>query len=128
MAEAQDQIEQVQKQADAELAAVKTPAELEQFRIKYLGSKGSIKGLMKLLGQVPKEQKPALGQKVNALNDHVTAAFTDKQASFAGANARSIFVDVTEPGLRPQIGNTHILTKVTDELTELFGRMGFSIA
>ena len=47
------------RQADQELAAVANPAELEQFRIKFLGVKGSIKGLMKLLGQIPKEQKPA---------------------------------------------------------------------
>ena len=50
-----------------ELAGVKNTAELEQFRIKFLGSNGRIKGLMKLLGGVPKEQKPAVGQRVNAV-------------------------------------------------------------
>jgi phenylalanyl-tRNA synthetase alpha chain len=124
------QIEQLQKQADAELAQVKNAAELEQFRIKFLGSKGLIKGMMKLLAQVPKEQKPALGQRVNAVNDHVTSGFEEKKTSLGsgGAVSSGILEDVTEPGKRPQLGNQHILMKVTDELTELFGRMGFSIA
>jgi phenylalanyl-tRNA synthetase alpha chain len=128
MADVWEQIEQIQKQADAELAAVKTAAELEQFRIKFLGSNGLIKGMMKLLGQVAKEEKPQVGQKVNAVKEHVTAAFGEKQASLAGSVATGILEDVTEPGIRPRIGNEHILMKVTDELTELFGRMGFSVA
>jgi phenylalanyl-tRNA synthetase alpha chain len=108
---------------------VKNAAELEQFRIKYLGSNGQIKGLMKLLGQVPKEQKPAIGQRVNAVKDQLTGSFEEKKSSLGGAKASTgILDDVTEPGRLPQIGNRHILMKVTDELTELFGRMGFSVA
>jgi phenylalanyl-tRNA synthetase alpha chain len=124
-----DPIDDVHASAVAELAAVKTAADLEQYRIKFLGSKGSIKGLMKLLGQVPREQKPALGQRVNAVNDSVTDAFEEKRAALAsGAGDDDDAVDVTEPGRRPKIGRLHILMQVIDELTELFGRMGFSVA
>jgi phenylalanyl-tRNA synthetase alpha chain len=98
MADVLEQIDAVSQQADQELAAIANPAQLEQFRIKFLGVKGSIKGLMKLLGQIPKDQSAA------------------------------VEADVTEPGERPQIGNRHILMKVANELTELFGRMGFSLA
>src|SRR2546423_7111042 len=83
MADVLEQIESVSRQADADLSAVKNAAELEQFRIKYLGSKGQIKGLMKLLGQVPKEQKPAIGQKVNALQDRVSVAFESRKTHLA---------------------------------------------
>jgi phenylalanyl-tRNA synthetase alpha chain len=126
-----EQIDQVQKQAGAELARVKNASELEQFRVKFLGSNGQIKSLMKLLGQVPREQKPAVGQRVNAVKDQVTAAFESRKSQLApglpGGTA-GILEDVTEPGRRPQIGNQHILMKVINELTELFGRMGFSVA
>ena len=129
MSDAHAQIEQVARDAQSELAAVKDAASLEQFRIKYLGSKGQIKGLMKLLGQVPKEQKPALGQRLNAINDQITTAFDARKRELASQpSSDRDYVDVTEPGRQPQVGNRHILMKVIDELVELFGRMGFGVA
>jgi phenylalanyl-tRNA synthetase alpha chain len=123
-----EQIEDLQRRAESDLAAVKTVADLEQFRIKYLGAKGELKNAMQLLGQVSKEEKPALGQKINAAKDHVTTAFENRKADLAQAGDDRDAVDVTEPGRRPAIGNRHILMTVQDELTELFGRMGFSVA
>ena len=128
MPDAQQQVEEVSKRADDELAAVQNAGDLEQFRIKYLGSKGEMKNLMQLLGQVPKDEKPAFGQKVNAIKNRVTEAFEAKKALLSGGAGDAMTEDVTEPGRRPQIGNRHILMTVTDELTELFGRMGFSVA
>lgn len=128
MADVVEQIEQVRTQAVTELAEVKSAPELEQFRIKYLGTKGQIKGMMKLLGQVPKEQKPALGQRLNAVDGEITAAFEEKKSTLGAPVSSAIVDDVTEPGIAPVVGNRHILMKVADELTELFGRMGFSIA
>ena len=128
MADVLEQIDAIARQADEELTAVADPAQLEQFRIKFLGVKGSIKGLMKVLGQIPKEEKPAVGQKINALNDRVNGAFEAKKSAMASSTPSKDAADVTEPGIRPQIGNRHILMKVVNELTELFGRMGFSLA
>jgi len=131
MADALATIDDVLKQGEAALAASNSADALEQWRIKYLGTKGLVKGLMDLLREVPREQKPAVGQRVNAVRDQLTAAFEAKkqQASAGGdADRDAAGVDVTEPGLVPQMGNRHILMKVIDELTELFGRMGFSVA
>jgi phenylalanyl-tRNA synthetase alpha chain len=129
MADAIEQIEQLNKSALEELAGVKNSAELESWRIKYLGSKGSVKDLMKLMGSVPKEQKPAMGQRVNAVKDQLTSAFESRLAELgAGQSNSRDAIDVTEPGAKPELGNRHILMKVIDELTELFGRMGFSVA
>ncbi|HVT88653.1 MAG TPA: phenylalanine--tRNA ligase subunit alpha [Tepidisphaeraceae bacterium] len=128
MADAHQQIEQILQQALAELAAVKTATELEQFRIQYLGTNGLVKGLMKLLGQVPKDQKPVIGQKLNTIKDRITGAFEDRKSNLAPGMSGAIYEDVTEPGRQPQVGNSHILMKVIDELTELFGRMGFAVA
>src|SRR5687767_14565203 len=114
MADAQEQIDAVSRRADDELAGVKNAADLELFRIKYLGSKGEMKNLMTLLGQVPKEQKPAFGQKVNAIKNRVTEAFEAKKASLAAGADDAMTEDVTEPGRRSEIGNRHILMTVTD--------------
>ena len=130
MSDALIEIDELKDRADAELRAVKNAGELEQFRIKYLGSNGAVKNLMKRLRDVPKEQKREFGQRANAVQDHVSTAFEAKQTEVsAGAGAATVMSeDVTEPGKRPEIGNRHILMTVTDELTELFGRMGFSVA
>jgi phenylalanyl-tRNA synthetase alpha chain len=128
MADVLEQIAQIQQQAMTELAAVKSPAELEQYRIKFLGSNGLIKGMMKLVGQAPKEQKREVGQRANAAQSAVTAAYEDRKTHLAPSMLGGILEDVTEPGKPPEIANRHILMKVADELTELFGRMGFSIA
>ncbi len=129
MADANQQINDVVTAALAELAAGKNPADTEAWRIKYLGTKGLVKDFMKLLGTVPKEEKPALGQKVNAAKEQLTSAFEARQAELGGSQSNSRdAIDVTEPGARLPLGNRHILNKVIDELTELFGRMGFSVA
>jgi phenylalanyl-tRNA synthetase alpha chain len=128
MGDVLEQIETISREADAELAGVANPAQLEQFRIKFLGAKGSIKGLMKLLGQIPKEEKPAVGQKINALQDRVNAEYEAKKGTLTVGDLGAVGMDVTEPGVRPRIGNRHILMKVANELTELFGRMGFALA
>jgi phenylalanyl-tRNA synthetase alpha chain len=128
MATVVEQIEAVATEADQELAGIKNPAQLEQFRIKFLSAKGKIKALMPLLGQASKEEKPALGQKINAVKERIASAFDEKQTQLASGDTGKDAADVTEPGILPRIGNRHILTKVAGELTELFGRMGFSIA
>jgi phenylalanyl-tRNA synthetase alpha chain len=123
-----EQIDAVSREAQSELAAVAKADDLEQFRIKYLGTKGKLKDLMQLLGQVPREQKPVVGQQVNALKQELTAKFEEKKSTLGSGAAKGPVEDVTEPGKRPAIGNRHILMMVVDELTELFGRLGFSVA
>jgi phenylalanyl-tRNA synthetase alpha chain len=130
MAEALAQIDELTREADAELAEIRDAAALEQFRIKYLGSNGRVKALMKLMGGVPKEAKPAFGQRANGAKEAITAAFEAKKQSLAASDAGEgkDYVDVTEPGKQPEMGNRHILMKVVDELVELFARMGFAVA
>ena len=115
--------------ADATLDAADSAESLERFRLDFLGNKGRIKGLMKLLARVPKDQKPAAGQRLNRLQTEVQAAYDAKKADLAVPDAPAAgAIDVTEPGRRPLVGRLHPLYRVTDELVELFGRMGFSVA
>ena len=75
MADVIAQIDDVSREAHAELQAVTTHDGLEQFRIKYLGAKGAVKGLMNLLKEVPKEQKREFGQKANDAQQHIKTGF-----------------------------------------------------
>jgi len=122
-------IDQLEAEATRDLAQVADAAQLEQFRIKYLGTKGAVKKLMGALKDVPKDQKPVFGQKANALQQKVQAAFEARKAELAsGASAAGVRLDVTEPGLPPRLGRSHIITQTMDELIEVFGRMGFDVA
>jgi phenylalanyl-tRNA synthetase alpha chain len=129
MSEELKQIDVLLEQALAESKGLSTADGLEKFRIKYLGTKGLVKDLMTLLAKVPREQKPAVGQRLNAVKEKITSAFdAAREAISAGASDAAQAADVTEPGRVLNIGNRHLLMKVVDELTELFGRMGFAIA
>jgi phenylalanyl-tRNA synthetase alpha chain len=128
MADALAEIDEVSRQAGADLAAAGDAAALEAFRIKYLGTKGRIRGLTKLIGQAAPADRPAFGQRVNALHERIDAAFAAKQQT-AGTSANAgPMVDVTEPGIVPAVAPRHILMRVVDELTDLFARMGFATA
>jgi phenylalanyl-tRNA synthetase alpha chain len=126
-----ERIDQLETQAAADLAVVASAADLEQFRIRYLGTKGELKSLMGLLKDVPAEQKPAFGQKANALRQKLQQSFEQRKGDLGDARAaakRVPEIDVTEPGLRPRIGREHILTQTIEELVDVFGRMGFGVA
>ncbi len=78
-------IEQFRERADGDLAQVGDGAALEAYRIKYLGSKGELKGLMGQLKTVPADQRAAFGKEANALRQHLEAGFAAKKDAVSGA-------------------------------------------
>jgi len=129
MADALQTIDEVSTRAAAELAAVRSAEQLEQWRIKYLGSNGEVKNLMQLIKTAPPDQKKTVGQRANAVQDQIKAGFEARKVEIASTQSTGKdALDVTEPGKAPTAGNRHILMKVADELTDLFARMGFSTA
>jgi len=122
-------IQAAQNAALAELQTVADPAAAEVFRIKYLGTKGLIKDMMKLMAGVAPAEKKSVGQALNQLRDTITSQFEERlQTVSAAAIDTKDAIDVTEPGIRPAVGNFHIVNKVTDELVSLFTRLGFTTA
>ena len=133
-----DDLNTLETEALAQLEAASTPDALEQWRIAFLGSKGRLKAAAAGLKDVPKSDKPAVGKRLNEVKKALEAAFKARQANAAGASpgARSKGasggggggIDVTEPGIAPPIGRRHIITRVRDEICEVFSRMGFEVA
>jgi phenylalanyl-tRNA synthetase alpha chain len=122
-----DELDASLTQALADLAAARDAQALEAWRIKHISSK-AIKELLAPLAAAPKERKRELGAKLNAVKDCLSAEFELAKVRIAQTATAKQLIDVTEPGRRPAIGNKHVLMKVIDELTDLFGRMGFSVA
>ena len=121
--------EQIGTLAMEELQAVQTPEQLEEFRIKYLGRKGQVTGMLSQIGKLPSEQKKQGGQLANKIKNQVTSAFEQKQVSL-GKSGQKIkpLIDVTLPGTPVMQGKSHIISQTISELLEIFDRMGFTIA
>jgi len=124
-----EQFEQVGAQALAELQSVQDLKALEDFRIKYLGRKGLIMGLLSEVGKLPREEKPRGGQLANKTKNEVTAAFEERKKTLEGTcKQQRELVDVTLPGTEVRIGKRHVIMQTIDELLDIFGRMGFGVA
>ena len=124
-----EQFEKIRQQALAELKQVKDLPVLEQFRIKYLARKGEVIQMLSRIGQLSDEDKPAAGQLANKIKKEVTGAFNKLKESLQQSQRQpKELIDVTLPGLPSCIGKRHVISQTIDELLEIFGRMGFSVA
>jgi len=124
-----EQFEKIGKDALADLKKVADLTALEDFRIKYLGRKGQITQMLSQIGRLPAEQKPKAGQLANKIKEQVTKAFEQlKNTLLESQEKQRELIDVTLPGIPVNIGKTHIITQTINELLEMFGRMGFTVA
>jgi phenylalanyl-tRNA synthetase alpha chain len=105
--------------------------EVEQFRIKWLGTKGLVKAIMGEMRNVPNEQKKEFGQILNEFKLFAEARYQALQEQFAGASTTSIgksAQDLSLPGDVISVGSRHPLTLVRNEMVAIFKRLGFSVA
>ena len=124
-----EQFTQIGDEARAELANVTDAESLEAFRIKYLGRKGSVTGMLSMIGKLPKEQKREGGQLANKIKQEITEAFEVLKADLGASTKKTEpMIDVTLPGIPVAQGKSHIISQTISELLEIFGRMGFDIA
>lgn len=127
------EIATLESAAAAELAAAPDAPALEAWRLAYIGPSGQLKALLARLKDVPKDQKPAVGARLNQAKAVLEEAFAARQAHLGSAAApkpNGPQVDVTEPGFlsAETLGRRHILLRVREELVEVFARMGFAAA
>jgi phenylalanyl-tRNA synthetase alpha chain len=124
-----DQIEPLKQAALAELRAAPDLAALEQARVNNLGSNGKFTALMKQLGALPKEEKPAAGKAVNGAKVELEAALTQRRGDLElKAALPQDPTDFTLPGRRRAVGKLHPLTQVTEDIVRSFRKIGFVVA
>jgi phenylalanyl-tRNA synthetase alpha chain len=118
--------------ADLEACEKNAGAGLDALKLRYLGKKGEIYGLMRGMGALPAEERPAFGQRVNELRDLAEARFGALDAAAAeSAIAEKLSastVDPTLPGMRTELGHLHPLTQVREDTIDFFRGMGFELA
>lgn len=126
-----DTLTQLESAGLAALAAVNSPETLEAWRIEFIGSNGKLKAAFGALKDVPKEEKPAYGAKLNQVRVGLEEAFATKKTAIASvAAATNERIDMTEPGIVETValGKSHVITRVRNELCEVFARLGFEVA
>jgi phenylalanyl-tRNA synthetase alpha chain len=127
-----EKFEQVGNEALESLKKVTNPAQLEEYRIKFLSRKGAVTEMLSQIGQAIPEQRKEAGAIANKIKQEVTEAFEQLKTNLQGAGAQGAqkgpIVDVTLPGMEFEKGKAHIITQTINELLEIFGRMGFAIA
>ena len=105
----------------------KTPLELEEIRIQFLGRNGEVTQLLKNVTKLPKEEKPKLGSLINQTKNIIEDEIRTRTASLKATKTRNVpFLDVTEPGIKPPLGHLHLVTQAITEITEIFTQIGFS--
>lgn len=105
---------------------------LEELRIEYLSKKGKIQGLMSQMRELPNEEKPLFGQKVNDLKAAVSEAIEEKkrvlEEALLNAKMEAEKIDITLDAYQPTVGSIHPLNLVQKELEDVFIGMGYNVA
>lgn len=102
--------------------------DLENFRIKYLGTKGIVKELFGELKNVPIEQKKEVGQLLNTFRMQVEAYFEENKDRLSTASSATNQLDYSMPGNDEVIGSRHPLSMVRSEIIEIFSRIGYTVS
>jgi phenylalanyl-tRNA synthetase alpha chain len=125
-------IDEIRKQFEADLRTVSDLDALAALRDKYLGRKsGAVSALLKQMGKLAPEDRPAFGQAVNVLKVDVESALERLRGALeAQAEEKRLQqerIDITLPGLKPRFGHLHPITRVRQRIEDIFVAMGYTV-
>jgi len=124
-----NEIEPLKQTALTELNAAPDLAALEQTKGAWIGPNGKFTALMKQMGTLSKEEKPAAGKLINAAKQELEAALLSRRETLEmKAALPKEPTDFTLPGRRRALGKLHPLTQVTDDIVRAFRKIGFAVA
>ena len=122
---------EIRQKTDDELATLTASTQLDALRVRVLGKKGELTALLKGLGQLAPEERPAAGAQINevrtALTERMDACEQRLLIQEREAALKAEVIDVTEPRPLPKVGTAHPITLIMNELIECFTGMGFEV-
>ena len=126
----EQELHRLQQEAASSLAQIDDPAQLEAFRVRYLGRKGGLlTGIMRQLGSAAAADRPRLGQLANEIKQEIERQFEEKKARIASqAVPVGEGVDLSLPGRFLPFGKLHPVTQVMEEICSIFEGLGFAVA
>jgi phenylalanyl-tRNA synthetase alpha chain len=127
-----EQLQQILDQAMQQFAVISDEAELEQVKARYLGKEGSLTVLLKGLGKLSAEQRPAAGARINQVKQRIEAALQQRrdalQQNKLAQQLAAESLDVTLPGRGLGTGGLHPVTRTLERIEQLFHSLGFATA
>jgi phenylalanyl-tRNA synthetase alpha chain len=123
-----EDLDQLTADALRDIQTAETPDALEAVRVACLGRKGKLPQIMASLKDVAPEERPAFGQAANRYKVAVTEAIEQRKASLGSNSAPAGSIDVTRPGDAPPLGGNHPIRQIIARVTEVFDRIGFTVA
>jgi phenylalanyl-tRNA synthetase alpha chain len=126
-----EQLEALRIEALQELENTETLKDLEEFRVRFMGKKGSLTALLKGMGSLPADERPKMGQLVNELRQQLETALSERatalQAEQQAKKLKEEKLDVTMPGTKSAHGGLHPLNVVLNDMIDIFQSMGFDV-
>lgn len=105
---------------------------LEKIRVEVVGKSGTLTGYLRAMGQVAKEHRAEVGKTVNAACNEIEAALEAKKRELAHAELEARMeadaIDITLPGRSQQMGTRHLINAISDEISEIFLGLGYTVA
>ena len=125
----QDQLKAIREHVIEELKSVQDSNALEQLRVRVLGKKGELTAILRGMGKVPAEERPAIGRIVNETREKLESAIDETAAALRAREKdfrlRCEAIDVTLPGTERVAGSLHPMNIVLEDLLTIFTGMGF---
>lgn len=126
-----DDLRAIQAQVEQGVLGADTLDALDRIRVASLGKKGSLTAIMRSMGKVPPEERPAMGQLANTVRDNVQAAIEQRKLQLAkaalDAKISAEAADVTLPGRRLAPGTQHLISQIREEIEDIFCGLGYTI-
>ncbi len=126
-----DELKHIKSKALSEIASAMAPAELDEVRVRYLGKKGELTALLKGLGKLPVEKRPAAGAEINKtkelIQDKLVLRKEILDSTFIDVQLAAETIDVTLPGRRSDVGALHPVTLVLRRMEAFFESVGYEV-
>ncbi|MDR1574306.1 MAG: phenylalanine--tRNA ligase subunit alpha [Clostridiales Family XIII bacterium] len=125
------QLRDILNEAKAQLEKAANRSETDEVRVRFLGKKGKLTGILRSMGSLGEGERKTLGKLANdaraEIEDMLARKFEEVKAAEYALRLRAEAVDVTEPGTGVRIGTKHPITRTIDEISRIFTHMGFSV-
>ena len=128
----QEQLKELNTVAVEAIASTDSLDELEKLRVKYLGKKGELSQILRGMGKLSPEERPAVGSLANVVKEEVQTSLEkrkqDLQQAQIEAQIKAETIDVTMPGVSRPLGRVHPLNGVVDRILDIFVGLGYTVA
>ena len=127
-----ERLKKIESEAERLLTDITDLERLEALRVEFLGKKGRITDVLRQMGKLSAEERPQIGQAANFIKEKLHKLIENKKAEIEQEvrvrRMEEERIDVTLPGSKPRLGHRHPLTRISDQVKELFIGLGFTIA